>query len=114
MDPQLAALMAILSGGMGSGNMGQPTQNMGGAVTPDNNDIMNALRGPSPVNTNPNYGATINRFFNQSPIAGPQPYQGSGPLQAGPAGNNSVRGTGGHSSFMPTDFASSMQKWVGP
>lgn len=107
MNPQLMALMALLSG---QGGQQQPQQGTG---LPDNSDIMNALRGPSPVNTNPVYGSTVNRFYGQNPIAGTQPFTGAGPLQAGPAGNNAMRGGMGHSSFMPTDFSSSMQKWTG-
>jgi hypothetical protein len=117
MNPQLALLMALLSGNMGGGGMGSqlPQQGQQGMdVGAGNSDILNALRGPSPVNSNPNYGSTVSRFFDQSPLAGAQPYQGSGPLQAGTAGNNAVRGGSGHSSFLPTDFNSSMQKWVGP
>jgi hypothetical protein len=114
MDQQLALLMALLSGG---GSMGSSSSNSGvntGATSsmPGNSDILQALQGFSPVNVNPNYGSTVNRFFNRSPLAGGQAFTGANALQSGASGNNAFRGGTGHSSFLPTDFGSSMQKWT--
>src|SRR5687767_12771151 len=118
MDQQLALLMALLSGGgMGGGGSPGSSFNSGqqpGQAQPGNSDIMGALQGFSPVNVNPNYGSTVGRFFNQSPLSGAQAFTGSGPLQPGASGQNATRAGTGHSSFMPTDFTNSMQRWVGP
>lgn len=111
MNQQLALLMALLSGGSMGGNQGFDT-GMNSSL-PGNNDIMNALQGFSPVNANPNYGSTVSRFFDKSPLAGAQAFTGANPLQPGASGNNAARGGSGHPSFMPTDFNSSMQKWIG-
>lgn len=118
MDPQqLMLLMAILGGGQ-FGQSGQTASsgfdNGLNSSMPDNNEMLGALQGVSPVNVNPNYGSTVRRFFDQNPLAGSQAFTGASPLQPGAAGNNATRAGTGHSSFMPTDFASSMQRWVGP
>lgn len=111
MNQQLALLMALL--GMGGSGSQQGFDSGMNSSMPDNSDIMQALRGISPVNTNPVYGSTVGRFFDKSPLAGAQAFTGANPLQSGASGNNAVRGGVGHSSFMPTDFSSSMQRWVG-
>lgn len=105
-----ALLMALLSGG---GSQQQGEFGASGAGGPGNSDIMSALQGFSPVNLNPNYGQTVARFFNQNPLVGSPGFTGASPLQPGAAGNNAVRAQTGHDSFMPTDFNSAMQRWVG-
>lgn len=112
MNQQLALLMALM-GGMGSGASQGFDSGMNSSL-PNNNDILQALRGFSPVNTNPVYGSTVSRFFDRSPLAGAQAFTGANPLQAGASGNNAVRSNSGHSSFMPTDFNNNMQRWIGP
>lgn len=118
MNPQIQAILqAIL--GVGS-TVQQPFAeggdfqqfSMGGGFNNDNNALMRAVGGFTPVNINPNYGGTVNRFFSQNPLAGPKAFTGASPLQSGSAGNNAVRGGSGHSSFMPNDFNSTMQQWM--
>lgn len=113
MNPQLLMQIMQLLGGSGASGQQQPNAGASNQM-PDNTAVLNALQGFSPVNVNPNYGSTVSRFFNKSPLAGAQAFTGAGPLQPGRAGNNAQRGGMGHSSFMPTDFANSMQKWIGP
>lgn len=110
MNPIQLMLMALM-GGSGSQGNSEFSSGFGGD---QNSDIMNALQGFSPVNFNPNYSSTVGRFFNQNPVAGTPAFTGASPLASGAAGNNAQRAQSGHSSFMPTDFNSSMQKWMGP
>ncbi len=116
MDPQIMALIqALLGGGMGGqqvsdGGFSQFAQ--GSPQETPNDAISRAVGGFSPVNQNPNYGNTVARFFNQNPLAGSSSFTGASPLQAGMAGNNASRSFKGSSSFMPTDFGSTMRQWT--
>lgn len=115
------ALLQALMGGMGG--MGSPggMQGSDGGFSQftlgqpgetENESIARAIGGFSPVNQNPNYGGTVSRFFNQNPLAGSTPYTGANPLKPGTAGNNAARSFSGSSSFIPTDFGSSMRQWT--
>lgn len=115
MNPQIQAILQAL---LGFSNE-QPSQegsfekfSAGQGLGLENSALTRAVGGFSPVNVNPNYGSAVNRFFNQNPLAGPQAFTGSTPLQTGTAGNNAVRAGRAHSSFMPNDFGSSMQQWT--
>lgn len=122
MDPQTMALLQFLMGGMGG--MGQQSSGqdglgdeysqftLGGAQSGGNEAIQRAIGGFSPVNQNPNYGSTVTRFFDQNPLAGSKPFTGANPLQPGNAGANATRSSSGHSSFLPNDFGTSMQRWT--
>lgn len=66
----------------------------------------------SPVNFNPNYLTTIQKYFGSNPVGGVTPYQGpAGPATASPlsqmstnSAHNSVPASQGYSAMSPPDL----------
>lgn len=112
MDPQLEALLRLLSSNGQFTNAGLAQQQQAG-FSPQNTggyDSFNPLASFSPVNYNPNYAATIKQNFENNPLAGARPFSFRAPLAPGLAGNHAARASNGYwSSIAPESPGASMQ-----
>jgi len=113
-DQLIQAILQMLS----QGGLGQGAQNQspGGPQQPSVptgqqpcGEGLNPLASFSPVNLNPNYASTVGRFFNTSPLAGGNRFQGRAPVQSGLAGNNAARGGSYWSTLSRPDHNATMQ-----